>query len=254
MHPERRQKLEWIRFYDLATHPLSTKVYGKPKPTADLLLSVERVGILQPLVVNETSDGGRQLLVGNTRREVWQQLYEEKRVKSQWIPCKLVRLSPIEAERVVLESNRQRKKTKEQEAREYKESLRIEKELAKREGSPVTVAKIKAASGLTTMGRVVADRLVRVIERADDGDEKAISALERINEGGGITPAYATLRKKRNPEEVAEQNRIAREYTARFKKKGITADVTRAKSGKFHVLLKEQETDQIEVLIQCLLK
>ena len=254
MHPERRVTLDSIRFGDVLSHPLSKRVYGIPKPTIEMLLSIERVGILQPLVVNETTDGRFELLVGNTRREAWRQLYEKGKVKSQWIPCKIVKLSPIEAERVVLESNRQRKKTKEQEAREYKESLRIEKELAQQKGQSVKHARKKAATGLAGMGVVVAERLVKIIDRADSGEKKAIAALDKVNEGGGITSAYAVIRKKRNPEEVAEQDKIAHEYTARFETKGLTAVVTRAKSGKFHVLLKDQEADQIEVLILCLLK
>ena len=250
MHPERRVTLDSIRFRDVLPHPLSRRVYGTPKPSAEMILSIERVGILQPLIVNETAEGKFELLVGNTRREAWKILHDRGKVKSQWIPCKFVKLSPLEAERIVLESNRQRKKTKEQDAREYKESVRIEKELAAQQGKSVKQAREKAATGLSTMGRVVAERLVWVIERADVGDEAALKALEKINSGTGVTAAYKEIRKKRNPEEVAQQAKRAQEFSARFKLQGVRAEVTRAASGKFHVMLKDQTEEQVEELLK----
>lgn len=256
MHPERRVTLDSIRFGDVLSHPLSEKVYGKPKPTAALLSSIEKVGILQALVVNETSEGKFELLVGNTRREAWRLLYEQKRVKTQWIPCKFVQLSPIEAEQMVLESNLQRVKTKEQEAREYREKLRIEKMFAKyRQSLKVPIPEGKgqardlAAKGLSMSGST-AERLLTVVEAADSGSKEARAALKAVNAGGSIVAAYRALKPPKNTEEIAAQNKAAHSYTAQFKAKGITAEVTRAKDGKFHVMLKNQNVHQVEKLLQ----
>lgn len=256
MHPERRVTLDSIRFGDVLSHPLSAKVYGKPKPTAALLSSIEKVGILQALVVNETSDGKFELLVGNTRREAWRTLYEQKRVRTQWIPCKFVQLSPIEAEQMVLESNLQRIKTKEQEAREYKEKLRIEKMFAKyRQSLKVKLPEGKgqardlAAKGLSMSGST-AERLLTVVEAADNGDKTARAALKSVNAGGSVDAAYKAVKPPKNTEEIAAQNKAAQGYTTQFKNKGIIAEVSRAKDGKFHVMLKNQTTKQVENLIE----
>ena len=257
MHPERRVTLDSIRYGDVLSHPLSEKVYGKPKPTAALLSSIEKVGILQALVVNETSEGKFELLVGNTRREAWRLLYEQKRVKTQWIPCKFVQLSPIEAEQMVLESNLQRVKTKEQEAREYREKLRIEKMFAKyRQSLRVNLpqdskgkARDIAAKGLSMSGST-AERLLTVVEAADHGDKAARAALKAVNAGGSVDAAYKAVKPPKNTEEIAAQNKAAQAYTAQFKAKGITAEVSRAKDGKFHVMLKNQAVKQVENLLK----
>ena len=215
MHPERRVTLDSIRYGDVLSHPLSEKVYGKPKPTAALLSSIEKVGILQALVVNETSEGKFELLVGNTRREAWRLLYEQKRVKTQWIPCKFVQLSPIEAEQMVLESNLQRVKTKEQEAREYREKLRIEKMFAKyRQSLRVNLpqdskgkARDIAAKGLSMSGST-AERLLTVVEAADHGDKAARAALKAVNAGGSVDAAYKSSEasKEHGGDRCAEQS------------------------------------------------
>jgi len=255
MHPERRVTLDCIRYDSVIAHPLSEKVYGKPKPTAALLSSIEKAGILQALIVNETTDGKFELQVGNTRREAWRLLYEQKRVKSQWIPCKFVQLAPMEAEQMVLESNLQRVKTKEQEAREYREKLRIETWLAKQRLSPrARLPQVKgkardlAAKGLTMSAHTV-EKLASVVEAADHGDKTARAALKDVNAGGSVSAAYRAVNPPKNTEEIAAQNKAAREYTAQFKAKGITAEVTRAKDGKFHVMLKNRTEEQVKSLM-----
>lgn len=250
MHPERRVTLDSIRFGDVLSHPLSKKVYGEPKPTKEMLSSIVKVGMLQPLIVNETIEGKFELIVGNTRREAWEQLYTQGKVKSQWVPCKMVKLNPLEAEQLVLESNRQRVKTKVQEAKEYKESLRVEKELAEQKKVPFKKETSQAAAGLSKMGRVVADRLVRVLDKAEAGDARAVAALQDIEGGKGVTPAWRTTTKRRNVAETAEQDALAKSYTKQFADKSMNVVVTRAKNGEFHVMLKNQTAEQIEQLLK----
>ena len=52
-------------------------------------------------------------------------LWKQKRIKTKWIPCRIVHLLPLEAERLIIESNRQRVKTAGQKARETHELVRI---------------------------------------------------------------------------------------------------------------------------------
>ena len=91
----------------VVAHPLSVRVYGKPRPSQELMESLEKVGMLQPLVVAEREgDGPYEVLAGNTRAAAWRGLWEQKRVESPQMPCRFVRLSSIEAEQLVIESNR----------------------------------------------------------------------------------------------------------------------------------------------------
>src|SRR5947208_9853441 len=85
MHPERRIKLDSIRVDNLPPHPLSVKMYGKPKPSEELLTSIATVGLLQPLVVNVYDDGSYALVSGSTRAEAWRILLEQGRVKTKWM-------------------------------------------------------------------------------------------------------------------------------------------------------------------------
>ena len=93
MHPERRTVIDSIPVDNLPPHPLSVKIYGKPKPSEELLASIAEVGLLQPLIANNYGDGSYELLVGNTRAEAWRILLKQGKIKTKWIPCRFVRLS-----------------------------------------------------------------------------------------------------------------------------------------------------------------
>src|SRR5487761_1751788 len=125
MHPERRQKLESVKCDNLFAHPLSVKIYGKPKPSKELLDSIVKHGLLQPIIINDYRDGSYEILAGNTRAAAWRMLWEQKRIKSAWIPCRIMHLSPLEGERLIIESNRQRVKTKGMLTRETAALVRI---------------------------------------------------------------------------------------------------------------------------------
>lgn len=256
MHPERRVTLDSIRCCDLLPHPLSVKIYGKPKPTADLLQSIEKVGLLQPLIVNDYGDGSYELLVGNTRAVAWQILHKQGKVKSLWIPCQFVHLSPIEAQRLIIESNRQRVKKLSQKAREFKELKRIETALAKQrmlagkkldpkanlpEGSKGQ-ARDKAAATVG-LGARTAEKLEKVVDAADEGDAKAQAALTAVDAGTlSITQAYQTVAPPKDPEKIDAGKAAARELSKLFK----NGEVTRSKKdGLFHVLIRDISPEQI---------
>ena len=257
MHPERRTVLDSIRVDVLPPHPLSVKIYGKPKPTKELLQSIADVGLLQPLIVNDFGDGSFQLLVGNTRAEAWRILLKQKKISTVWVPCRFVKLSPLEAERLAIESNRQRIKTPEMKAREFKELKRIERELAKERqfaGVPAkgpeggeAVAKAAAAVG---MGANTAKKIEAVVDAADGGDKKAQIALKAVNAGDlSIAGAYKAVAKPKNPEKINAGVLEARELTKLFK----SAEVTRSKrDGLFHVTVRDITPEQVRKLAKAI--
>ena len=120
----------------LETHPLSTRVYGEPSPSKELLTSLENLGILEPVILNE-QEGRYFLLTGNTRVAAWRLLLADGRVKSACVPCVIKQLPNLHAEEVIIQSNWQRVKTTGVKARETFELHRIESTLAHaRKGAP----------------------------------------------------------------------------------------------------------------------
>jgi ParB-like chromosome segregation protein Spo0J len=276
MHPERRIKLHSIRCDDLPPHPLSVKIYGTPKPTPELLRSIENVGLLQPLIVNDYGDGSHELLVGNTRAEAWRMLLKQKKISTVWISCRLVTLSPLEAERFVIESNRQRVKTAEQKGREFKELKRIEAAIAKEKESerkqqakttsanlpkstptPAPTSKhdsrAKAAEAVGLKPRT-ADKLEKIVDAKDAGDVKAAAALAEIEvkKGRGVDAAYRAViqpQPPKDPELVQAQKKSAQELQALLRTNGLDADISRSKSeGEFHVTLHGLTETQVRQL------
>jgi ParB-like chromosome segregation protein Spo0J len=261
MHPERRITLDSIRVDVLPPHPLSVKIYGKPKPTEELLRSIEEVGLLQPLIVNNYEDGSFQLLVGNTRAEAWRVLLKQKKITTNWIPCRFVKLSPLEAEKLVIESNRQRVKTREMEGREFIELERIEEALAKERqrilnnketasGQTAGSARKGEAAALAAatlgMGANTAKKLKAVVEAADKGDTKAQIALSAVNAGNlSVSGAYQTVAKPKHPEKISAGVSEARELAKLFK----NGEVTRSKrDGLFHVTIRDVTSEQVRKL------
>jgi len=260
MHPERRTVLDSIRVDVLPSHPLSVKIYGKPKPTEELLKSIADVGLLQPLVVNDFGDGSFQLLVGNTRAEAWRILLKQKKISTVWIPCRFVKLSPLEAERLVIESNRQRIKTPEMKAREFKELKRIEEALAKERmlagTKPDPMAKrpqgqsAALAAAAIGMGTNTAKKIEAVVDAADSGDKKAQTALKAVNAGDlSIAGAYKAVAKPKHPEKINAGVLEARELTRLFK----NGEVTRSKrDGLFHVTVRDVTPEQVRKLAKAI--
>ena len=170
MHPERRQRLDAVPCDHLAAHPLSAKIYGKPKPSKELLDSIAEHGLLQPIIVNQYQDR-QHVLAGNTRAAAWRMLWKQKRIKTKWIPCRIVHLLPLEAERLIIESNRQRVKTAGQKARETHELVRIVR--AARQN--VREALKRLAHDTKQSGSVIAQQVLADL----DMDQTSVSAAYR---------------------------------------------------------------------------
>ena len=112
---------------EFTPHPLNEKVYGSPKPDEMLIESIEKVGILQPIIVNRN----KQILAGHRRWQACKIIAERRPDKDFHILAITFGGSDFQAEQLLIESNRQRVKTLEQKAREFKELKRIEAALAR---------------------------------------------------------------------------------------------------------------------------
>lgn len=242
------------------------RVYGRPKPSRELLKGIETVGLLQPLIVNETENGEYQLLVGGTRREAWQMLYEQKRVGSPRIQCRFVKLSPLKAEQLVIESNRQRLKTKGQIAREASELMRIEKALAQQRmkagKGPDPGAKLPKGRARDLIGKKLGvsgktvEKMATIVLKADEGIPRARAAMESLDKNEtSVDAAYREVvkPKAKDPTTVQTHEKGTRVLNDFIQEQGVDARVSRSKTqGKFHLTLRDLIEEQIQVVTKTL--
>jgi hypothetical protein len=127
-------------------------------------------------------------------------LWERGRIQSSWIPCRIVHFSPLEAERLIIESNRQREKTKGQKARETRELARIETALAKER---MTLG-VKSALGKGKATEIVArethqsnrtvEKQIAIVESAETGNATALRVLAELDENKtSVSAAYREI-------------------------------------------------------------
>jgi len=114
-------------FTEFQPHPLSIDIYGEPQPSDDLVESIEQLGLVSPIVVWK-----KFIVSGNNRWAAMKQLSEKypENKKFLYIPTTTFDGTDLEAEQLVIESNRQRIKTESQKDAEAAALLRIERELA----------------------------------------------------------------------------------------------------------------------------
>lgn len=216
---ERSKTIITVATDSLQTHPMNTKVYGavdwKKGNNKDFLASIQKHGVLQPLIYARLSfdDGesyGNYVVSGHRRHEAAKKLGFTK-VPVQILgdtTGKFTTDALLGAELFLIESNRQRVKTGEQKAREFKELKRIEAALAKqrmesgKKADPApnstqgtkgkAAAKAAEAVGL---GRTTAEKLEKLVDAADAGDPKAKEALEDIEakKGRGVDTAFKNV-------------------------------------------------------------
>jgi hypothetical protein len=129
----------------LAIHPFNAKVYGDEKPSQELIESMRKVGQLEPILVARVgrSRNAHQPLGAYTYKTDPVQYYilsgnrryhAAKKLGWTEVDVRCIRgdnPTQLEIEQIIIEANRQRIKTAEQKAREFKELKRIESLLAK---------------------------------------------------------------------------------------------------------------------------
>jgi ParB-like chromosome segregation protein Spo0J len=107
---------------DLKPHPLNLEIYGDPNPDDDLKNSIQKNGILTPLIISE--DG--RIVSGHRR------FSGAKEVGIEEVPVIIMpSCDDLDLEEKLIVANIQRQKTKEQIAREYEKLKKIESEKAK---------------------------------------------------------------------------------------------------------------------------
>jgi ParB-like chromosome segregation protein Spo0J len=186
---------------NLKAHPLSVRVYGEPTASEELLRSIREIGVVQPIVIDENNF----ILAGTSRH------FAAVQANQTEIPAVLFKGSSLACEWLVLESNRQRVKLASQIGREYIERLRLESEFArlrmveggKNKGTPQLAeageARDKAAKAVN-LGRTTAERLAKVVHKADAGQPRARKILAAVDAGElSITAAFHEL-EPRKPE------------------------------------------------------
>ena len=87
---------------ELKENPISIAIYGENEDVSDLVESIDRSGVLSPLLVKD--DG--TIVSGHRRYRA------AKQIGLETVPCELVKFeSPEEEEIVVISSNKTRQKT-----------------------------------------------------------------------------------------------------------------------------------------------
>jgi ParB-like chromosome segregation protein Spo0J len=255
---------------ELKPHPLNDKLYGLPKPDRKLVESIEKVGVLQPIVI----DRNKQILAGHRRWEACRTIAERRPDKDFRIPATIFTGSDFQAEQLVIESNRQRVKTPEQKAREFRELKRIEAALAKerqlaaqnnkaaravKASLPEQAkgqARDKAAEALGMGGRT-AEKLLALVQKADAGDPEARSALDAVNEGRmSVDAAYrmaAAPKPERDAASIRKDEQTARDLSWLCKAHALDADVFQSEhEGRFRLTANNLTEAQVSKLLERL--
>jgi len=249
---------------NLKFHPLNEKIYGDEPLDMDLVASIERHGLLTPLRMTQK----RVVISGSRRLKALQYLAEKHPEKFQQV-CAIVFLgSDLEAERILIESNRQRVKTKGQVAREVAELFRIEKALA--EQYRLATLKQNQKSGTvvrpqrTSEGKardIVAEKLgqsnrtvekeVAIVTAAESGDSKAQEALAKLDRNEtSVAAAYRSIspeEKQRRKEQKDANHSCAAELQKLFRR---SAEVQAAKHGGFNVFYYALSEEQVRGLAE----
>ncbi len=206
------------RLVALKPHPLNAALYGGEELDEALAESVRQCGILEPLTITRDDvilSGHRRLLAAAACDRIT-------------VPCIVVDGDPLDLEWRLIESNRQRAKSREQIGREARELLRIERERAKERqaqaGPQRGKGKKRSASGNVTgsapgdardrvgaalgVSGPTAERAAAVVDEIDrrkaDGDQAGADQLRDTLNTQGVAPAHREVKGKPKPNRAGE--------------------------------------------------
>jgi ParB-like chromosome segregation protein Spo0J len=246
---------------EFTPHPLNEKVYGSPKADEKLIESIEKVGVLQPIIVNRN----KQIVSGHRRWQACKIIAERRPDKDFHILAITFGGSDFQAEQLLIESNRQRVKTIEQKAREFRELKRIEAALARERmlaGRKIDPGKNFSrgraednAAAALGMSRPTARKLEAVVQKADGGDPEAQAALRALNEKKmSVDAAYRKIAApKRDVASVKKDEQAARDFNQRCKAHALDVDIFRDEhEGRFHLTIYNLTKAQVSQLLECL--
>ena len=217
---------ETRKLSDLRENPKSVEIYGADD-ISDLLESIPREGVLEPLVIKP--DG--TILSGHRRFRAAKQLVGEGRVESDVVPCRVVDVrDETEEKGLIIQFNRQRKKTFEQMMKEAQVLEAVEKTRAEeRQRSGLLLGerrKLPSASGEANgprqgkaaeavageigVSRATYERGKKVWDAAKQGDPTAQQLVGKLNRGEvTVSDAYQRVRsEEKQREKRAEMDRV----------------------------------------------
>lgn len=191
---------------ELRPHPMNVEIYGTEVADPDLVESIRRRGILDPLVIREDNT----VLSGHRRRAAAIAIGVDR------VPVRVVSFDdPLDEEEALIEWNRQREKTFSQKMREAEVLERIEK---KRSEGRMKAGVKPEPSGNVSLGSVgqtrdiVADKIgmsgktfdkaKEVWQAAKEGDELAQSLVGKIDAGKStVTTALKEIQRTQQLED-----------------------------------------------------
>ena len=217
---------ETRKLSDLRENPKSVEIYGADD-ISDLLESISREGVLEPLVIKP--DG--TILSGHRRFRAAKRLVGEGRVESDVVPCRVVDVrDETEEKGLIIQFNRQRKKTFEQMMKEAQVLEAVEKTKAEeRQRSGLLLGerrKLPSASGEANgpgqgkaaeavageigVSRATYERGKKVWDAAKHGDPTAQQLVGKLNRGEvTVSDAYQRVRsEEKQREKRAEMDRV----------------------------------------------
>ena len=217
---------ETRKLSDLRENPKSVEIYGADD-ISDLLESIPGEGVLEPLVIKP--DG--TILSGHRRFRAAKQLVGEGRVESDVVPCRVVDVrDETEEKDLIIQFNRQRKKTFEQMMKEAQVLEAVEKTKAEeRQRSGLLLGerrKLPSASGEANgprqgkaaeavageigVSRATYERGKKVWDAAKQGDPTAQQLVRKLNRGEvTVSDAYQRVRsEEKQREKRAEMDRV----------------------------------------------
>ena len=212
---KKRPRRMMVHFTDpkrLRPHPLNTKIYGN-EDDPQLQESVQKLGVLSPITA---LSGSRTIISGHRRWRAARVVGLEK------VPVTYVDIQDeLEVEELLIESNRQRDKTNEDKAREYKELRRIYDARRERQDEKGAILEEAAdppakntfsankppnqrAAAAVGLSQPSADKALYVFERLDEleaaGDDEAVQKLrETLNKN--ISKAYRMAKGEPEPKD-----------------------------------------------------
>jgi len=237
------------------------KLYGDSEPDQSLIDSIRSVGILNPIIVNEEGE----IISGNRRYKAYMHLYDENprpQHITRWLVVRLAVNEHLGYERMVIDSNVQRVKTKGQIAREAAALLRIEKEMAaEREKAGKRNRSVNLRKGRASklvgeqlgISERTVEKAAEVVAAAESGDKEAVAALELLDKNeASFSAAFKKVEKAPKDEAaIAAQEADAEALSAWLKaNSGFDCEVKRGKeAGTYHVILHRLTEVQVRSLV-----
>jgi len=251
-------------------HPINQRIYGKAVLDEPFLKSIREDGVVEPIVICLATvphyakrDGGRrgqlEYVISGHRR-----LAAAIQVGLKKVPVRVMSedyTSEAQVEKYLILYNQQRVKTPEQRGREFTELKRIESALAKERQGARTDLKANlpegpkgqardAAAKAIGVGARTAEKIEKIVQKADSGDSNARTVLDALNAGTKSTDAAykEVVRAPKNPEAIAALEKHvakARELTELFLNLNFGEVVRSAKADRFHLTLRNLTEEQV---------